>query len=200
MVFAGWKFRRLSSDRHFTVALLLLIAAAILQGVLPPYLSFTSSWPFVLVLVWFLTVLGSRLFRRFSLTGTGLWLALWAGMLGSADSLSMQLVLPSQEYVQTALPFEIRLDRFSVHRYPTGEPMEFIAELSLKNETTFRKKLRVNHPVYHKHHQIYLLDYVETTGGHVPYCTVLITYQPWRWLVLLGIVLMLAGAVKRFIT
>ena len=62
------------------------LAAVLTEGLLPSRIPFTGSWPFVTILTLFLIVWGARLFRSFSLMGAGLWLALLAGMLGSADA------------------------------------------------------------------------------------------------------------------
>ena len=105
LVFVAWRFKSLSSDRHMTIALLLMIAAALVQGFMPAQESFTRSWPFVIVLTWFLTVLASRLFRRFSLAGFGLWLALWAGMLGSADASLTRVLVHREDFFFFFLPF-----------------------------------------------------------------------------------------------
>ena len=200
MVLAAWKFKCLSSDRHMTIALLLMIAAALVQGFMPAQASFTRSWPFVIVLTWFLTVLASRLFRRFSLAGFGLWLALWAGMLGSADASLTRVLVHREDFSQTELPFGIRLEDFQVNRYQTGEPMEYRAQIILREAgREHSKTLRVNHPVHFRGYQVYLADYDTSKGSDSDYCIVMVTRQPWRWLVFAGILLMLGGAFKIFI-
>jgi len=146
--------------------------------------------------------LGAGLFRSFSLLGAGLWLALWAGMLGTPDEYKASITLPTHQYVHTSLPFDIRLDTFTVRRYPTGEPMEYTAELSFKESQSpvvTEATLRVNHPVRYKGYRMYLLDYEQTPMGDIVSCTVLVTRQPWSILVLLGILLMMGGAIKQFI-
>jgi len=60
------------------------------------------------------------------------------------------------------------------------------------------RTLRVNHPVHYKGHQVYLMDYDVTKGDMTDYCIVMVTRQPWRWLVFAGILLLLAGALKTF--
>ena len=230
ILYAGWKCRRLVQDKHIVIVLVLLLIGTLLEGLLPAHIPFTAhvpftrSWPFVIILVVFLIVWGAGLFRSFSLPGAGLfrsfslpgaglfrsfsllgaglWLALWAGMLGTPDEYKASITLPTHQYVHTSLPFDIRLDTFTVRRYPTGEPMEYTAELSFREtqspvvtETT----LRVNHPVRYKGYRMYLLDYEQTPMGDIVSCTVLVTRQPWSILVLLGILLMMGGAIKQFI-
>lgn len=203
ILYAGWRLRHFIKDTHISIALVVLLAVVLTEGLLPSRIPFTRSWPFVTILTLFLIVWGARLFRSFSLLGAGLWLALLAGMLGSADEYNTSLTLPAHQYVQAPLPFEIRLDRFTIDRYATGEPLEYVAVLSLK-EATDRKveetsaRLRVNHPVRYKGYQIFLLDYEETPHKEITSCTVLVTRQPWNILVLLGILLMMGGAVKNF--
>lgn len=218
ILYAGWKCRRLVQDKHIVIVLVLLLMGALLEGLLPAHIPFTGSWPFVIILVVFLIVWGAGLFRSFSLLGAGLWLALWAGMLGTPDEYKASITLPTHQYVQTSLPFEIRLDSFAVRRYPTGEPMEYTAELSFKeaqspvsteaqspvsteaqSPVATDATLRVNHPVRYKGYRMYLLDYEQTPMGEIASCTVLVTRQPWSILVLLGILLMMGGAIKQFV-
>jgi hypothetical protein len=225
IVFLGWKFRKLYRDIYMTIALLLLIAVSLVQGFMPGHVAFTHSWPFVVVLTVFLIVLASRLFLQFSLAGFGLWLALWAGMLGTADASVTHIMVPRHEYARTSLPFTLRLEDFRITRYQTGEPMEYRAEVSLQDmnrvkdppdtgrvppkgtavdsdgrENTVLETLRVNHPVHYKGHQVYLMDYDSAKGDMTDYCIVMVTRQPWRWLVFAGILLLLAGALKTFFT
>ena len=237
ILYAGWKCRRLVQDKHIVIVLVLLLIGALLEGLLPAHIHFTKSWPFVIILVVFLIVWGAGLFRSFSfpgagpfrsfsLLGAGLWLALWAGMLGTPDEYKASITLPTHQYVHTSLPFDIRLDTFTVRRYPTGEPMEYTAELSFKetqspvateaqspvvtevqspvatevqSPVATEATLRVNHPVRYKGYRMYLLDYEQTPMGDIVSCTVLVTRQPWSILVLLGILLMMGGAIKQFI-
>ena len=213
ILYAGWKCRRLVQDKHIVIVLVLLLIGALLEGLLPAHIHFTKSWPFVIILVVFLIVwgaglfrsfslLGAGLFRSFSLLGAGLWLALWAGMLGTPDEYKASITLPTHQYVHTSLPFDIRMDTFTVRRYPTGEPMEYTAELSFKeaqSPVVTEATLRVNHPVRYKGYRMYLLDYEQTPMGDIVSCTVLVTRQPWSILVLLGILLMMGGAIKQFI-
>ena len=260
IVFLGWKFRKMYRETYMTIALLLLIAVSLVQGFMPVHIAFTRTWPFVAVLSVFLIVLSSRLFLKFSLAGFGLWLALWAGMLGTADASVTHVMVPRNEYARTSLPFTLRLENFKVTRYVTGEPMEYRAEVSLqdinpagdlpsrmslpaeqeearaenRDDSTDRgenfaerreeapesrakdpgsrekdsgqrknpvlKTLRVNHPVHFKGHQVYLMDYDVEKGDLTDYCIVMVTRQPWRWLIFAGILLLLAGALKTFFT
>jgi cytochrome c biogenesis protein ResB len=183
---------------------------------MPVHIAFTRMWPFVLVLTVFLIVLASRLFLKFSLAGFGLWLALWAGMYGTADASVTHVMVPRHEYARSSLPFTLRLEDFGVTRYQTGEPMEYRAKVSLQDidrrgaipdrggdasehkENSVLKTLRVNHPVNYKGHQVYLMDYDSAKGDLTDYCIVMVTRQPWRWLVFAGILVLLAGALKTF--
>lgn len=218
IVSLGWKFRKLYRDKHMTIALLLLIAVALVQGFMPAHIAFTRMWPFVVVLTVFLIVLASRLFLKFSLAGFGLWLALWAGMLGTADASVTHIMVPRHEYARTSLPFTLRLEDFRVTRYQTGEPLEYRAQVSLQDinrrenppdrrddlsdlqEYSVLRTLRVNHPVNYKGHQVYLMDYDSAKGDLTEYCIVMVTRQPWRWLIFAGILLLLGGALKTFVS
>jgi cytochrome c biogenesis protein ResB len=121
-------------------------------------------------------------------------------MLGSADATVTRVVVPREEFTQTLLPFGMRMDEFQVDRYQTGEPMEYRAQIILRDANGEQSKtLRVNHPVHFRGHQLYLMDYDTSKGSESDYCIVMVTRQPWRWLVLAGILIMLGGAFKTFI-
>lgn len=199
IIFVGWRAKKLSSITHIVIALALVLAVCLVQGFMPAGYPFIRTWPFVVALVWLLVVLTSALFRKPSLTYFGLWLALFAGVLGAADSYNGQLLVHKDGFSGVPLPFELRLTEFTVDTYPGGEPMDYRAgiELSDKNRTV-NKTLRVNHPVSFKGHQLYLSDYGKDRGDGIPYCILMYTRQPWRWLVLSGILLMMAAALKSF--
>ncbi|NLH23119.1 MAG: cytochrome c biogenesis protein ResB, partial [Bacteroidales bacterium] len=80
------------------------------------------------------------------------------------------------------------------------EPMEYRAQIILRHAgLEHSKTLRVNHPVHFRGYQVYLADYDISKGSDSDYCIVMVTRQPWRWLVFAGILLMLGGAFKIFI-
>ncbi len=199
IIFIGWRAKKLSSITHIVIALALVLAVCLVQGFMPAGYPFTRTWPFVAALLWLLVVLASALFRKPSLACFGLWLALFAGVLGEADSHSGQLIVHKDGFSGAPLPFELILTDFHVDTYPGGEPLEYRAQIELHDENrTVDKMLRVNHPATFKGYQLYLSDYGDDRGDGMPYCIIMYTRQPWRWLVLSGILLMLAAAVKSF--
>ena len=59
--------------------------------------------------------------------------------------------------------------------------------------------LRVNHPHHRTWNQsLYLVSYEEQSPDAVRYCVVEVVREPWRWLTVAGIVMLIAGAVLMF--
>ncbi len=59
------------------------------------------------------------------------------------------------------LPFDIAVDRFTLKRYPTGEPQEFRSDIRLieKGQEVLKAAVRVNHPVTYRRISLYQSDY-----------------------------------------
>lgn len=208
----GWQAKRLATPTHATIALGLVAVVSLVQGFLPPQSGFTRSWPFVVALLWLLVVLSSVLFRRpfrsisFFLNHAGLWLALWAGVLGACDASAFKLIVQRDAFTNKAfdtqaqtvhtLPFSVQLTDFAMETYPTGEPRDFQATIALQDasQTKTSAIVRVNHPVSYGGHQLYLQGYDVAQKALSPYCVLLVTRQPWRFAVGAGILMMIAGA------
>ena len=123
---------------------------------------FTTSWIFVAGLFALLTHLGMvtlrRAFRpgrnrwRFVLNHAGLWLALFAGVVGSAEEQTLRIPVfldrpnneaVTEEGVTVLLPRQLQLNDFTVEQYPNGTPRLFFAEISIDGKPA---SLEVNHP------------------------------------------------------
>ena len=132
----------------------------------------------------------------------GLWIALTAGFLGQTDSYTLNTILVKNRFIKQAvtkenvlmdLPFELKLNKIYTEFYTSGEPKLFEAEIMIHNNIKKKKgSISVNHPCRYKGYDIYL----QKVG--VDTCLVQIVYDPWRYIVLIGIISMITGALAHF--
>lgn len=178
--------------------------------------NFMTSWIFIAVLFFLLSNLAmiiihgcfhrTRAKKRFLLNHVGLWLALFAGFFGSSDTQAWRIPLykgePAREAYNTNgssyyLDYEMELNSFQVDYYPNGQPSRFVADVRLGEENAV---LEVNHPYsYRLGEDVYLTGYDMTKGSQTDYCILQVVRQPWKYIMVAGIVMMLAGAVLLFI-
>jgi cytochrome c biogenesis protein ResB len=162
----------------------------------------------------FLLILGAVIARRvtvvkrnnlpFLLNHFGLWLALAAGFFGQADNYTLQTktvkgYMISQAFTSEGqkmdIPFDIELKNIQSKYDVSGEPKSFTAQIIIKKEEVYKiKEVSVNRPYQYKGYDIYLLK----AGNNI--CTLQIVYDPWRYIVLFGIVLMIIGSITLFFT
>lgn len=182
--------------------------------------NFMSSWIFVAILTVFLTHLGMITLRgtmrratfrlRFFLNHAGLWIAVFATFLGSADTVTLRIPVffdrPNREAYtlegeRTFLGYNLLLKDFHAEYYENGAPRNYLAVVSLSepgSDTAEEFILRVNHPYSHTFGQdIYLTSY-DTTSARPRYCILQIVIQPWKYIQLLGIIMTLAGGIMLF--
>ena len=143
---------------------------------------------------------------RFILNHAGLWLALFAGFLGSSDTQTLRIPLYKGEPTHEAfdmngasyyLDYDMELNSFAVEYYPNGRPSRFSANVRLGNENVL---LEVNHPYsYRPGEGVYLTGYDVTKGNESNYCILQVVKQPWKYVMVAGILMMLAGAVLLFV-
>lgn len=178
--------------------------------------NFMTSWVFIAVLFLLLSNLAMITFHacynrknirgRFLLNHVGLWLALFAGFFGSSDTQVLRIPLYKGEPAREAydmngvsyhLDYEMELRSFSVEYYANGRPSRFAAEVRLGDEKTI---LEVNHPYsYRLGEDVYLTGYDMASGNNSNYCILQVVLQPWKYVTVAGILMMLAGAVLLFI-
>lgn len=178
--------------------------------------NFMTSWIFIAILLLLLSNLAMITIRayqhrkqarwRFILNHTGLWLALFAGFFGSSDTQTLRIPIYKGEPTREAfdmngsahyLDYEIELDSFTVEYYPNGRPSRFAADVRLGNEMAL---LEVNHPyAYRLGEDVYLTGYDVAKGNESNYCILQVVKQPWKYVMVAGILMMLAGAVLLFI-
>ena len=136
----------------------------------------------------------------------GLWLALFAGFFGSSDVQTLRIPLytgqPGREAYSMDgkayyLDYELELYSFNTEYYPNGMPSRFAADVRIGNRRT---TLEVNHPYsYRLGEDIYLTGYDTRNMGNTRYCILQIVRQPWKYVMVVGILMMLTGAVLLFI-
>lgn len=177
--------------------------------------NFTSSWIFVTGLFALLTHLGMITLRRFFHPGrnrwrfvlnhAGLWLALFAGFIGSAEEQTLRIKVlrdaPNNEAfteqgARVYLPETLQLTDFVVEHYPNGAPRHFSAEVSVDGKQVH---LEVNHPYAANWAEDYYLTSYDVQSPQPQYCVVQIVREPMKYLMWTGIVMMLAGSCLLFL-
>lgn len=181
---------------------------------------FATSLPFVgllaLLLVQLTMIIIHRLRRparqwgfTFIAAHAGLWLALVAGLLGSADMKDLRCIVMRGQETRTAydkkghinaLPYAVELKDFRVERSEADNSVvQYEAAISLDGE---RVALSVNHPhAATWQDKLYLVSYDHHAADNKPaYCVLQIVRQPWQAPMCLGIALLLFGVGGMLIT
>lgn len=192
--------------------------AKAMSGFLPALgcYNFMTSWIFIAILFLFLSNLAMVIIhaayhrkiykKRFLLNHVGLWLALFAGFFGSSDTQTLRTPLykemPTREVYGMDgkiyyLDYELELHYFETKYYPNGRPSKFLADIRVGERHAI---LEVNHPYSCKMGEdIYLTGYDVSNRHNDAYCIVQIVRQPWKYITIAGILMMLAGAVLLFV-
>lgn len=185
---------------HAACLLLGLTAAYVVAGgLLPALADFSSSWPFVTLLsalemhlaLVIIHRLSSFHFRRdlaFILVHAGLWLALFSGMAGAADTRKTDIFVTVQPAGRSP-----RLLSFDIDRNPAdGSPIQYSATVVMDGDTI---GVAVNSPYSASiADDIYLVDFdTDMATGEVTYCVLQNVHQPWKYPLLAGIVMLLTG-------
>lgn len=176
---------------------------------------FTSSWIFVMGLFALLTHLGMITLRRcflpgrnrwrFVLNHAGLWLALFAGVAGSAEEQTLRIpvfreVANNEAFTEQGtkvyLPKALQLTDFVVEHYPNGTPRHFFAEVSIDGKQVH---LEVNHPYAANWAEDYYLTSYDVQSPQPQYCVVQIVREPLKYIMWTGIVMMLCGSCLLFL-
>lgn len=176
---------------------------------------FTSSWIFVMGLFGLLTHLGMITLRRFFLHGrhqwrfvlnhAGLWLAIFAGFVGSAEEQTLRIPVFrassnneafTEQGTKVYLEKALQLNDFVVEHYPNGSPRRFYAEISIDGKPAH---LEVNHPYAAGWAEDYYLTSYDVNSPQPQFCVVQIVREPLKYLMWLGIVMMLFGSCLLFL-
>lgn len=221
--------RTLGSLRCSVCLITLLLISALIIGFIPqqttvsnPYSlmarlglhHFSTSWPFVVLTVMltanlWLTLL--RTLRRphytaFRLIHAGLFIAIIGLSAGAADQHRLQLVVPMGGATSIGtdddgspyhLGYSLTLTDFAFSRHANGIPDTCRASLMADGKQIH---LEINRPWTRSWmEKVYLVGYNEAAGAASDYVVVEVVRQPWRMVILLGIVLLASGAVTLFI-
>lgn len=173
----------------------------------------STSWCVVVAILFVLTHLAFVILRgwrnahgvryRFILTHVGLWLSLGAGFWGAPDREQMRLAVdatPTNEAYTEAgalrrLPYDMALEELNIERNEQGGVTNYEARLKVADESVV---LRVNHP-YNRTlaEKIYLASVKEDADRN--YAIIEIVNEPWQWLSMAGIVMLILGGVMLFL-
>ena len=190
------------------------------RGVGGPWLSkMLTFWPFVLIWTWMTVISGlatiNHLLRfklkeiPFLLNHLGVFVAIVAATLGSADMQKLQMTVNYESPEWRALSdgyevvepgFTIELHQFTVDYYENMMPRRFASDISVHGEdgTDLRGTVEVNKPMKVNGWKIYQYGYDTMLGSESPYSVFLLVKDPWLPAVYAGIFLMLAGALSLF--
>ena len=176
-----------------------------------------SFWPFVLAYFWLTLLVGMVCVTRlrpawrnvpFLLNHLGLFIALVAGMLGNADMQSLHMMVMEGKTEWRAvdaqnrlyeLPFTLTLHDFSIEKSPK---LSYMSDVTVRNKSDLIRHdtIRVNKPLSVRGWKIYQYDYEESKDGDMGDISIFeLVRDPWLPYVYLGIFMMLAGAVWRFV-
>lgn len=172
-----------------------------------------SFWPFVLAYFWLILLVGmvsmTRLVRPslrsvpFLLNHLGIFVALVAGTLGSADMQRLRMMVQEgttewraidERHRVHELPIAIELHDFAIEERPR---LSYLSDVTVytKSGLAERDTIRVNKPMTVRGWKIYQYSYDESKGSQSEISVLEIVRDPWLPYVYAGIFMMLAGAV-----
>ncbi|MGN1263170.1 MAG: cytochrome c biogenesis protein ResB [Prevotella sp.] len=201
----------LRSPRAAYTLLALVAAFCVLGGSVPKMAGFTTSLPFVALLLALLTNILLVMFHRlhsfsirrdttFLAIHLGLCVALFGGMMGAGDTRETYAIVSQGEDVEKAydkkghslpLGYSLRLNTFDIEKNKAdGSPVQYSAGLLVDG---IPRQIAVNSPLAVTFGEdIYLMNYDIKSNG-TPTCVLQIVRQPWKYVTLTGIIMLLAG-------
>lgn len=173
----------------------------------------TQSYIFVLMVLYVMSVVAMVTLRgwrvqgavrwRFLVSHLGLLLALVAGFWGAADYQELRMIVddtPRQQAIYTdgtakKLDYTLRLAEFDVQYNEAGVPEQYRADIEVDGNPV---TLEVNDPYNVSFAQsIYLMNFERNDAA--TRLVVQIVYQPWRAVMVAGIVMLIVGALLMFL-
>ena len=143
---------------------------------------------------------------RFTLLHIGLIVTLGAGFWGAPDREQLRMALKENKPIEmayhtdgtaTRIDHKITLYDLEATYTESGAPTYFAATIEIEGAS---HTISVNHPFNRTlSEKIYLVSIGNDPVDGTPYCVVEIVREPWQWLSLTGIAMLLAGAVMLFI-
>lgn len=209
----------LLSMRATWLSLAIMVAVSIYLGL--QHQPNSSSWPIVVGILFVLTHLAFVILRgwrngngfrwRFTLLHVGLFVTLGAGFWGAPDREALRVALLENTPTNIAnhtngtaasLDYALELKSVKTEYAESGMPTHYEAVVKVDGTDVL---LTVNHP-YNRTlgEKIYLID----IGQHLTkgednrikvICVVEIVREPWQWVSLAGIIMLLIGAVMLFV-
>lgn len=218
----GWLYARrdrsrvaqaLLSTRSTVLSIVALVAVGVVLGVQRE--PDTMAWPTIAALLFVLSHLTLVILRgwrneagvrwRFVLNHLGVWLVVAAGFWGAPDRELLRAVLPREVAVREVfdeqgrtqlLDYKLRLVYFDIDYFADGAPSMFEARVEVDGAEV---RLRPNHPARRAWNEmIYLANYDESNPSEPRYCVVEVVRNGWRWVTVVGIAMLVAGAVLMF--
>ena len=146
----------------------------------------STSWPFVILLFYFITVLGMRAieeirhWRRYPLMATiihaTVFIVLASAFFSSGDKAKVRMIAEIDKPVHTGLyshnaklavlPFVITLEDFGMETYPSGEPKSYNSRVIIKDAKGERQaNIMVNRPARVGAWKVYQVGYDTSMGA-----------------------------------
>lgn len=179
-----------------------------------------KTWIFIFLLFLLIAMLGLITLNKitsfsarnllFLLNHGGLWLALFAALLGVPDREEYKMIAPlhqaeyntiDMEGILHPLPFTVCLDKFELEYYPPNPdgrkiPKRFCSTVTLRShEKEIQLPIEVNQPIRFNGYTLYQDGYDLSRGADSQYSVLLVVRDPWLGLVYTGIFMLLAGAI-----
>lgn len=225
---------RISTSKNIIIAIASVVAAGIIIMVVPQFpediatraaigrrlglFSFTTSWIFGAVMVWFLIVLAATAMKfagrgvgrksiSFAVVIAGIWLSLVSLYIGGSDTTDVKVAAFSQfstnmgnskgQYIN--MPIMVKMEDLTLEPGRDGEIKRFYATVEVTSETGAKAlSLDSKKPAKYGKQRVYLLDYDHQAGGSSNYCIVRFLHRPWMPVAITGILIMLAGGIMFF--
>ena len=208
--------RQLRSRGAACVILALAVVCSIIGGSMPSSASFHTSWWLLAVLLLLeahLTLVLIHKLRKYSLGSNGsfflvhigLWLALFSAIVGEGDTSDIRALVRAGENVSTGiskdgkvrpLGYSLQLNDLRAETDASGMPVQYEAVIAVDS---LPLRLAVNAPVsVGLAEDIYLSGYLpaeNADGGKSASCILQIVRQPWKYPMLAGLILLMAGMV-----
>ena len=215
-----WKWVRQLTDHHASASSLasMLVMTIIfgLTGKFGP-----SSWPFCILLFYFITVLGLRAiaevkdWRRQPLMAmiihVTVFLVLSAAFFSSGDKAKVRVIaevgqplhtgISSEDGRITVLPFVLTLEDFSMESYPNGEPKTYLSRVNIEDKKGSKSfDIMVNKPARVGAWKIYQVSYDKTRGSESTISILECVRDGWYPVIRIGLWLILSAGVFMALT
>ncbi len=170
------------------------------------------SYPFILINLALLLSLGMvsiKHLRHFTLRGVtlslghiGLWLLLSSGLFGAGSLREYRVAVEEGQRGRMAinaegqmepLPFEVKLEGFSVEHYPSGAPRSYCSSVELLDnhaQVVKSGEILVNSPMVHSGYYIYQSGFDPPTKSIFR-----VVYDPWLYIAKSGIYMLIGAAI-----